>query len=247
VEQDNNREETSLRTLSRLQILHEVAFSLNLVTAAGYALLVYIYKNNLDYYLRRTAIKVDDLLHLSRTNAVTTEALRRNSQNLWNLQVGIELTIFISVFAALMIVLLILRLSGTTRMYRLIVGKRFSGLAALFAVPFSYLCLWKIVWQTGSNAAAPSLSGHPLFWRMFTADILCICALFLIPIASSLNVDNRYSPDSALCILASCFIATPIHELSDRECSSPAAPSSGVPFLGNGLAASYEGGKGKSR
>ena len=63
------------------------------------------------------------------------------------------------------------------------------------------------------------------------------------PIASFLNVDNRYSPDSALCILASCSIATPIHELSDRECFSPAAPSSGVPFLGNSLAASYEGEK----
>ena len=180
MEQDNNREETSLRTLSRLQILQEVAFSLNLVTAAGYALLVYIYKNDLDYYLRRTAIKVDDLLHLSQTNAVTTEALRRNSQNLWSLQAGIEFTVLISVFAALMIVLLILRLSGTTRMYRLIMGNRFSGLAALFAVPFSYLSLWKIVWQPDSNPAAQSLSGHPLFGQMFTADILCVCALFLI-------------------------------------------------------------------
>ena len=174
------REETLLRRLSRLQILHEIAFSLNLATAAGYALLVYIYTNNLEYYLRRIAIRVDDLLHFSQTNAVTTEALRRHSQNPWSLQAGLELTILISVFAALMIVLLILRLSGTTRMYHQIMGNRLSGLAALFAVPFSYLCLWKMIWQTDSNPVAQSLPGHPLFWQLFTADVLCISALFLI-------------------------------------------------------------------
>ena len=51
---------------SRLSLrLREFAFAFNLVSAGAYALLVYVEKHGLDYYLMRTAVRVDDILHLS--------------------------------------------------------------------------------------------------------------------------------------------------------------------------------------
>ena len=115
----------------------------------AYALLVHLETHDLDYYLLRAAIRVDDILRFSQTNAVTTEALRRQSQNGSTLFAGMEFAILVSVIAAMMVVLLFLRLS-TNVWYRVIVGNRWYGFFALFALPVSYLCT--VFWHANPDS-----------------------------------------------------------------------------------------------
>jgi hypothetical protein len=164
-----------LQSRSRVQSLHEVVFSLNLVTAIGYTSLVYADKKNLDYYLLRAAIRIDDILHFAQANAVTTEALRRHSQNSATLFAGMEIATLISVLAAALIVLLFLRLCPNS-WYCVIVGNRCSGVLALFALPLAYLCT--LFWQADSGAAVQT--DMRLFWFLVAADVLLFAILSLM-------------------------------------------------------------------
>jgi Domain of unknown function (DUF6438) len=173
---DHNRGETPLQSRSRLQSLNEAAFSLNLATAIGYALLMCVYTHDLDYYLLRAAIRVDDFLHFPQTHAVTTEALRRQSQNTWSQFAGTELTILVSMFAAMIVVLLFLRISPNA-WYRVIMGNRCSGFFALFGLPLGYLCT--LFWHADSDMVVQREFTR-LFWLLVAVDVLCVAILFLI-------------------------------------------------------------------
>lgn len=173
-----------IRPHSRGEHLRELAFAWGLTSAMAYALIVYVGTHDLDYYLLRAAIRVDDILHFAQTNAVTTEALRRHSQNSWTLIAGLELTILISMFAAMMVVLVFLRISPNA-WHRVIMGNRCSGFLAFFALPLSYLC-------TRSWRAGPDLAFSPyadtavesqlarLFWLLLAADVICFAVLSLV-------------------------------------------------------------------
>jgi len=175
--QNDQRGSNPPRPRSRAPHLREVALALNLISAIAYALLVYDDTHDLHYYLLRAAIRVDDILHFSQTNAVTTEALRRHSQNFLTLFAGMELAILISMFAAMMVVLLFLRLSPNA-WYRVIMGNRCSGFLALFALPVSHL--YTLLWRTADpNNAVESQYTH-LFWLLLAADVLSVAILFLV-------------------------------------------------------------------
>jgi Domain of unknown function (DUF6438) len=186
MERNNQQGCNPSRPRSRVPHLTEVAFGLNLISAIAYAMLVYVDTHDLDYYLLRAAIRVDDILHFSQTNAVTTEALRRHSQNVSTLAAGMELAILISMFAVMMLVLLFLSLIPNA-WYRVIMGNRCSGFLALFALPVSCLCalFWhaspdSASWYADANTAFQSRYMHRLFWLLFAADVLCVAILFLV-------------------------------------------------------------------
>lgn len=176
-------EQNSQRPSGRTN-LREVALALSLTSAIAYGSLVYGEIQGLDYYLLRTGIRIDDILRLPQTNAVTTEALRRQSQNPWTLLAGMELAILISMFAVMMFVLLFLRLSPGA-WHRIITGNHCAGFLALFALPIGYLC--SRPWQAGpdwtfalsaSNAVDSRLMR--LVWLLLVADVLFAAILFLI-------------------------------------------------------------------
>jgi hypothetical protein len=159
---------------------------LNLVSAIAYALLVYVETHDLDYYLLRAAIRVDDILHFSQTNAVTTAVLHRNSQNFRTLFAGMEMAILISMFAAMMVVLLFFRLSPNGR-YHVTMGNPCAGVFALFALPLSYLFtrFWhaspdSAYWYSDANAAVQNRHINHLFWLLVGVDVLCVATLFLV-------------------------------------------------------------------
>jgi hypothetical protein len=176
MEQNNQEGCNPLRPRSRVPHLAEVAFGLNLISAIANAMLVYVDTHDLDYYLLRAAVRVDDILHFSQTNAVTTEALRRQSQNVSTLFAGGELAILISMFAVMMFVLLFLRLIPNA-WYRVIMGNRCSGFLALFALPVSCLCT--LFWEAAPNTAVES-QYRRLFWFFLAADVICVAVLFLV-------------------------------------------------------------------
>lgn len=183
---NDNRNMSPLRSRSPALHLRDVAFALNLISAIAYALLVYVEAHDLDYYLLRAAIRVDDILHFSQTNAVTTAVLRRQSQDVGTLFAGMELTILISMFAGMMVVLLFLRLSPDA-CYRVITGNCCVGFFALFALPLSYLCtlFWhaspdSAYWHADANAAIQSQYMHHLFWLLVGVDVLCVATLFIV-------------------------------------------------------------------
>jgi hypothetical protein len=183
MEQNHQEGCDPLRPRSRVPHLAEVAFGLNLISAIAYATLVYVDTHDLDYYLLRAAIRVDDILHFSQTNAVTTEALRRQSQNVSTLFAGGELAILISMFAVMLLVLLFLRLIPKP-WYRVIMGNRCSGFLALFALPVSCLCT--LFWQAAPNTAVES-QYRRLFWFFLAADVICVAVLFLVSRARPLS------------------------------------------------------------
>jgi hypothetical protein len=168
--------------------LREILFSLNIAAAFAYALLVYLSKNlgafapanDSMYYFLRSAFKLDDLLHLPSTNPISTSALAREYPSRAS-QIGDELLILIFLFAALSVVLLLLRIAGRTSAYRAALG-RVAGVTALLALPACYLCVLGLTWKWPSESF--SVPSYP-FWQnsrlmVFAAEILCLGILFRI-------------------------------------------------------------------
>jgi hypothetical protein len=199
-------EKLPLEPGSRLQSLHEVAFSMNLVTAIAYAMLVYVYTHDLDYYLLRAAVRVDDFLHFPQSHAVTTEALRRQSQNIWSQFAGMELTILVSMFAAMIVVLLFLRISPNA-WYRVIMGTRCSGFFTLFGLPLARLSLHAVLacrLRYGRSEGIHAL----VLASCCGGPALCCHSFPHFPSAPTLNMDNRYSSSFSLCVLVDRYVAT---------------------------------------
>src|SRR5690242_19277812 len=145
-ENRSNQPKEPLRsTWDGVRTLHEFMFSLNVASAFGYALLVYVSMNQASttpandstYYFLRGAFRINDLLHLPSTNSVSTRAVAREFASRWS-QVGDELLILLSTFCIATLVLLLLRLIAGTSAYRAILA-HVAGLTALFAAPAFYL------------------------------------------------------------------------------------------------------------
>jgi hypothetical protein len=165
--------------MPRYARLRDVAFSWNMVAAPGYALLVYIFSNlltehpasDVGYYFRRSAVRINDILHLGPINAVTTSTLARREQAPWG-RIGEELTILISALALVLAVFLVPRFLGRTRVNEPVL----RGLAAFFAAPFCYLVVLKLTWRGPSDGS---------FWLnplviIFAAEIVCASILWLV-------------------------------------------------------------------
>lgn len=164
-----------------IRTLHEFMFSMNIASALGYALLVYISTNQASwtpvndstYYFLRSAFRINDFLHLPSINPVSTDAAARAYPSRWG-QVGEEFLILVTVFSVAALVLLLLRLIAGTSAYRLILS-RVAGLTALFVAPACYLYVSKLTWKW---AAEPFSIMHYTFWQsalpiVFVAEILC--------------------------------------------------------------------------
>lgn len=157
--------------------IREAALALNLTSAVALALVIYGETHGLDYYLRRAAIRVDGLLRFAQVSPVTTEVLRRNGQNARALFAGMELTILVSMFAVMMVILLFLRLSPSA-WYRVILGNGIYGFLALFSFPVSVLCA--SYWQVEKPHLTFEGPMAHLAWLLLALDILCPAVLFLV-------------------------------------------------------------------
>lgn len=189
MEQSDHQDALAPRREDRLLSLHEIFFSLNIVSAVGFASLLFTLKNltsgapknDVGYYLLRAAIRLNDLLRLSPINAVTTSAVGRQTQGRWG-HVGLELTILVSVLCVSLIVLLFVRLSAATSVYHRIFN-HLSLPSALFAAPICYVFVSKVTWQWQSEIS-PGAPHFPFWWSpllaILVAEILCTGVLFLI-------------------------------------------------------------------
>src|SRR5258708_38346736 len=100
-----------------IRTIHEFAFSVNIASAFGYALLVYVSTNQASttpandsiYYFLRSAFRINDFLHLPSTNSVSTRTVAREFASRWS-QIGDELLILVSIFCVAALFLLLLRL-----------------------------------------------------------------------------------------------------------------------------------------
>jgi hypothetical protein len=171
--------------------LRDLVFSWNIAAAPGYALLVYIFKNmaasdlaperpasDVGYYFQRSAVRINDSLHLNLVNAVTTNAVARQDQGPWG-QFGLELTILISALALVLAVFLAVRLLGR----KMANGPALRAVTAFFAAPFCYLLVLKITWRWPSGDVQPHLSDS--FWQnplviIFAVEAVCAWILFLV-------------------------------------------------------------------
>lgn len=170
--------------------LNEIAFSLNLGAALGYALVFYCLanlvsetpKNDAGYYFLRTAVRVNDILHVPFVELVTPEMVARKEAGHWS-TIGEELTTVIPLLAATMIILLLLRLCSGTSIHRGLMSF-FAGPSALFAGPAAYLCaLHATPWlgQSGLTGTGPEVRLGAM-WSIIGAEIVVVAVLrFLYP------------------------------------------------------------------
>jgi len=165
--------------------LHEVMFALNIASAFGFTILLltsrgaelFSPENNLAYYCRRGAYRINDLLHVSSRSAVSTNGVARGALSPWNL-VGYELVIAATVLSLAIIILALLRCCTGSRTYRTSLSY-ISCVSALFLFPACFLYVTKGNWDFPQ---APNPVG---FWRspilaVFAGEILCSIVLFLI-------------------------------------------------------------------
>lgn len=167
--------------------LHEIIFGLNIASALGYALLVYISRNQASmtpandstYYFLLGAFRINDFLHVRSIKTVATSALARQFPSRWS-QLGEELAVIVTVLGATAFLLLLLRLFGRTSTYRALLNS-VALVTALFAAPACYLCVSKLTWNWLREPISPVRSP---FWQsfpavVFAAEILCLCALMI--------------------------------------------------------------------
>jgi len=166
----------------------EILFSLNIAWAFGNALFVYTLRSQASmsprsdagYYFHRSAIRINDLLHLSPTNEVSVEGVARHVFSRSG-QVGEELTYFVSIVGVAFLILLLFRLSAR-RFPCPGALSRVVGVVALFAAPIGYLLVEKITWNWdyGRFLRMP----YP-YWRsshvaVLGAEMLCFFILLIV-------------------------------------------------------------------
>lgn len=184
-----SRPQGTNRLGDRLRSLQNAAFSCNLVSAFGYAALIYVFKSPISsnpesdasYYFRRAAVRVNDFVNLPMANAVTTNAVARQNEGAWG-QVGEELTVLVSTVTATLILSLLLRTIVKSSRYRRSLD-RLALLTALFAAPACYLFVSKVTWGWKPEGVQPQ--PLPSFWKsplllVFAAEILCAGVLWLV-------------------------------------------------------------------
>lgn len=177
----------------RILCLHEILFSANISYALGYALLVYIFRgyfsripvSDAGYYFGRSADRIDDLLHVPSTVAVSTDTIARQFPSPLT-RFGAELLFVLSFLGATVLFLLFLRLSAGNSTYPKLLS-RISGVTALLAVPACYLCVsgltWDWVWE-------PSWARPHLFWQ---SPVLAVFAGEILGLTFLLRISRRRS------------------------------------------------------
>jgi hypothetical protein len=159
----------------------QILFSVNIACAVGFALLVYISKNqgswtsknDSTYFFLRSAYRINDLLRLNSTGAISTREVARKFPSQLS-QAGDELLVLGTVFCLAALILLLVRLVAASRLYRESF-RRAGGAMALLAAPACYLYASKLTW---SWAGEPH--SHPSsFWQsspliLFVAEVSCL-------------------------------------------------------------------------
>lgn len=192
------------RWSDRLYVLQEVLFCLNLVCGLAYGLVAFTIidtlfssrpRTDFGYYLLRAVVRTEDLLRLSSVNAVTTDAVRRQSNSHWT-GIGVELTVLVTVLGTVAILLVVMRLIPE-KVSRLLSG-RVSVFLALFVVPASYVFI-KCLRPDSSNYLVGSVP--PQFVQRAAVSILIanILGATLVLIISK----RRRVSSSVQCVLAS--------------------------------------------
>jgi hypothetical protein len=182
--------------------VQEFVFSWNVVCAVGYALLIYTFsvlswvpRSDAYYHFRRAAVRINDVLHLPLTTAVTTNAVARQEEGQWR-WVGEELAVLISVACVAIIVVLLVRLTGKHREYRVL--RRFSIVWSLFAAP---VCCVFISIVTRASVAASDSQSSLFSWS--TLSIVLLAELIATVIIALLR---QYRPVPARVLVGLCVL-----------------------------------------
>jgi hypothetical protein len=130
----------------------EVMLSLNIAYAVGYGLFSYVSRSqmswvprsDLGYYLRCSAVRVDDLLGITSKAAVSTSAVGRADFPVQ--RIGLELAFVASIVSVAFLLFLLSRLCRGTFAYRFITERVACG-SALFLPPASYLVISALTWK----------------------------------------------------------------------------------------------------
>lgn len=180
----------SARRAHLLDGMQELFLSANIACALGYALSFYIShnaileppQNDSSYYFLRGAVRVNDLLHLGATSAVSTEAVARRDSIIWN-HLAIATTFVVTICAATALLLLLVRAFGIRSRYPS-AFRRAAALVALFAAPSGHvlvlLATWN--WPSGLDMVSPS-PDHSLQTFLVSAliaEVTGLAALFAI-------------------------------------------------------------------
>ena len=162
--------------------LCQILFSANIACALGYALVVYISRNqglwtpqnDSTYFFLRSAYRIDDLLRLNSTGAIFTREVARKFPSQWS-QAGSELLVLGTAACLTALILLLLRLVVESWLYS-DSFRREGKVTALFAAPACYLYVSKLTWSWAQGPLSqPSYS----FWQsspliLFVVEIFCL-------------------------------------------------------------------------
>jgi hypothetical protein len=186
------------RHQSGIRMFGEAMFSFNVAYAVGYAFFLYISRSqmswvpnsDLGYYMLRSAVRIDDLLGVTSTAAVSTDAVARSDFPIH--RIGLELTFTITVVAAALLIFLLVRLCSRTSWYR-VTTEHVAGGIALFLAPACYLAMSGLTWKW---AMLPEESPAMPFWRsgllaIFIVEFLMVSIFVSFrkrPLAASLTI-----------------------------------------------------------
>ena len=190
------------RKKNGLLAAQEILFSLNLAWAIGNAFFVYTLRSlaswvpltDPGYYFRRSAVRINDLLHLNSINAVSTERVAREAFSQMS-QVGEEITYSVSILGAAVLIFLLYRLSARRFACQAVLS-RVAGAVVLFAAPTCYLLMEKLTWNWAYGRFLPGV--YRFWWSPHVAvlggEILCFSVLLIVERRRSISLGT-------LCVL----------------------------------------------
>ncbi len=154
---------------------YEILLSLNLAFAFSYGITMYNFtqmaysKSTSDgyafvYYFLRSAVRINDLLHLRSSNPAYGRLPNPGSQ------VGVDLAFATSTIGLAVILLLFLRFLLRARSLA-VIANPVAGFLALLALPGVYLYIFHGVWKQ------PTMNS---IWAIAAPEFLCVGLLFLL-------------------------------------------------------------------
>lgn len=166
---------TSSLNNDHIRASYEVLLSLNFAFAFSYGITMYNLNQPADskftgdgyaftYYFLRSAVRINNLLHLRSSNLLYGPRPNPGSQ------VGVDLAFAISTIGLAMILLLFLRFLLRARSLA-VIANPLAGFLALFALPGVYLYIFHGIWK--QSAMSP-------IWAIVAPGLLCIGFLFLL-------------------------------------------------------------------
>ena len=175
--------------------LYGIVFALNLVSSAAYALPACILRRfrgdapfgDLCYWFLRGSVRINDVLHIGSVAPVSISAVARQ----WPThaeQVGKELVLLGSVFAATTLVCLVLKPMTGTRVHH-VITHRFLSVSLLFAAPLSYLFAMYDSSGVPSGASWIRWPGS-FWWLVLLLAAEAIGAIIVLPAARMRRVSS---------------------------------------------------------